>query len=87
MTFPEAQTNGVAPTTNGDTLNHEDNFSKGDLREDAFQHLPKLQQEVLLLHGPRQKYTLETNGELPEIRAEREILVQVCSADGMEMRV
>ncbi|KAL9044844.1 MAG: hypothetical protein Q9214_002046, partial [Letrouitia sp. 1 TL-2023] len=47
--------------------------------EDAFQHLPKLQQEILLLHGPRQKYSLETNGQIPELRSDREILIQVVS--------
>ena len=45
--------------------------------EDAFQHLPKPQQDVLLLHGPRQKYALQKNGCIPELRSEREILVQV----------
>ena len=45
--------------------------------EDAFQHLPKPQQEVLMLHGPRQKYTLQRNAQIPELRSEREILIQV----------
>ena len=45
---------------------------------DLFQHLSKPQQDVLLLHGPRQKYSLQTTGQIPELRAEREILVQVC---------
>ncbi|KAL9612088.1 MAG: hypothetical protein Q9167_003310 [Letrouitia subvulpina] len=45
--------------------------------EDGFQHLPKLQQDILLLHGPRQKYSLEINGQIPELRLDREILIQV----------
>ena len=45
--------------------------------EDVFQHLPKPQQEILRLHGPRQKYCLDKKGEIPELRSEREILVQV----------
>ena len=55
--------------TNGHTDAYQD--------EDVFQHLPKPQQDVLLLHGPRQKYALEKNGHIPELRSEREILVQV----------
>ena len=45
--------------------------------EDVFQHLPKPQQDVLLLHGPRQKYALEKNAQIPELRSDREILIQV----------
>lgn len=55
--------------TNGHTDSYQD--------EDVFHHLPKPQQDVLLLHGPRQKYELEKNGHIPELRSEREILVQV----------
>lgn len=69
--------NNMKPQTNGD-----DNASKtnGHLNEDlddAFQHLPKPQQDILQLHGPRQKYCLDKAGEIPELRSEREILVQV----------
>ena len=66
----ELQTNGDgnAPKTNGHLAgNH----------EDAFRHLPKPQQDILQLHGPRQKYCLEKAGEIPELRSDREILVQV----------
>ena len=78
MTLSEPHANGDVPFTNGyHTGSHQKHFSKDSFKQDEFQHLPKLQQEVLLLHGPRQRYSLETNGELPEIRAEREILVQV----------
>ena len=45
--------------------------------EDVFQHLAKPQQDVLLLHGPRQKYALEKNAQVPELRSDREILIQV----------
>lgn len=45
--------------------------------ENGFQHLPKLQQDVLLLHGPGQKYSLHSNGAIPDLRSEREILIQV----------
>lgn len=66
----KGQTNGDvnAPKVNG--------YANGDLN-DAFQHLPKPQQDILLLHGPRQKYCLEKAGEIPELRSDREILVQV----------
>ena len=57
-----------APKTNGDLNGNHD---------DAFQHLPKPQQDILQLHGPRQKYSLEKAGEIPELRSDREILVQV----------
>ncbi|KAL8666771.1 MAG: hypothetical protein Q9202_001309 [Teloschistes flavicans] len=67
---------GATPNvTNADTngSGHRDTFY-GD---DAFHHLPKPQQNILLLHGPRQKYSLHTTGQIPELRASREILVQV----------
>ena len=64
------QTNGVdnASKTNGH-LDGED--------ENTFQHLSKPQQEILQLHGPRQRYRLDKAGDIPELRSEREILVQV----------
>ena len=63
------QTNGDgdAPKTNG-------HFNGA---YDAFQHLPKPQQDILQLYGPRQKYSLEKAGEIPELRSDREILIQV----------
>ena len=73
MTVSEIQVNGHAPLTNGHVAKHD----KENLNGETFQHLPAVQQEVLLLHGPRQRYTLETSGQLPEVRGEREILVQV----------
>lgn len=45
--------------------------------EDEFLRLPAPQQDILLLHGPRQKYSLERAKDIPELRGDREILVQV----------
>ena len=45
--------------------------------DDPFQHRPKPQQNVLLLHGPGQKYSLHKTGQVPELRSEREILIKV----------
>lgn len=44
--------------------------------EDEFLRLEKPQQDLLLLHGPRQKYTLEKSKEIPELHGDDEILVQ-----------
>ena len=68
MAKPQINGDGNASKING----HLD----GD-HENTFQHLPKPQQEILQLHGPRQKYCLDKAGEIPELRLEREILVQV----------
>ena len=56
---------------------HTDGHTDAYQEEDVFQHLLKPQQDVLLLHDPRQKYALEKNGHIPELRSEREILIQV----------
>ena len=48
-----------------------------DSAEDEFLKLSQPQQEVLLLHGPRQKYTLEVAKDIPELHNDRELLVQV----------
>ena len=65
---PQTNGEGHAPKINGHFNGNND---------DVFQTLPKPQQEILQLHGPRQKYCLEKAGEIPELRSEREILVQV----------
>ena len=65
------------PLTNGDGYQHEANIHLPKVCNDAFQHLPKPQQDILQLHGPRQKYSLDKAGEIPEVRSEREILIQV----------
>lgn len=44
---------------------------------DQFQRLPKPQQEILVLHGPRQRYRLEKAQDIPELKSYEEILVQV----------
>ncbi|KAL8710255.1 MAG: hypothetical protein Q9220_005187 [cf. Caloplaca sp. 1 TL-2023] len=59
----------IAPFTKG----HADLETDGDV----FQHLSKPQQDILLLHGPGQKYALQKNGHIPELRSEREVLIQV----------
>lgn len=65
------------PQVNGKDREPETNGHLNGSRDNAFQHLPKPQQEILQLHGPRQKYCLDKAGEIPELRSEREILVQV----------
>ena len=78
------QTNGYnevdnSITSNGEYSdgNHVDGSTETHDDEDVFQHLAKPQQDVLLLHGPRQKYALEKNAQIPELRSDREILIQV----------
>lgn len=44
---------------------------------DEFLRLDAPQQDLLLLHGPRQKYKLEKSSNIPELQGDREILVQV----------
>ncbi len=70
-------------------INGDGNISKanGHLNgnhDDVFQRLPKPQQDILQLHGPRQKYRLEKAGEIPELRLDREILVQVRRSSGIQ---
>ena len=69
------------PHVNGDEqdLDNHDGTNNGHVEdhEDAFQHLSKPQQKILLLHGPQQKYSLETKGQIPDLRSDREILIQV----------
>ena len=63
----------VKSNTNDDTNGQ----SEGDQEIGVSQFDSKTQQEILLLHGPGQKYHLETNGQIPELRQDREILIQV----------
>lgn len=44
---------------------------------DEFLRLSQPQQDVLLLHGPRQKYSLEKAQDVPELKHDNEILIQV----------
>lgn len=62
-------TNGDTPYTNG--------YSQVSHKGDDFIRLESPQQDVLLLHGPRQKYSLEKAQTIPELRSDREILIQV----------
>ena len=72
------QTNGDETyLANGNEASNKHAHTNSDPKGEIFQHLPKIQQNVLLLHGPRQKYTLDRNGHIPELRSNREILVQV----------
>lgn len=45
--------------------------------DDDFLKLGAPQQDVLLLHGPRQKYSLEKAKEIPSLKSDDEILIQV----------
>ncbi len=77
------ETNGIVkPFLNGDKfIAKTQNYENG--RHDHFQHVPKSQQEVLLLHGPGQRYSLHREGQIPELTSDREILIQV--GDGHSM--
>jgi len=69
--------NGV--TSNGQTGNtpYTNGYPQPTHGGDEFIKLDAPQQDVLLLHGPRQKYSLEKAQQIPELRADREILIQV----------
>jgi hypothetical protein len=53
------------------------NGVNGHHEEDDFLRLSSPQQDLLLLHGPRQKYVLEKARDIPELTRDDEILVQV----------
>ena len=59
---------------NGAASNNTTRSSAGD---DEFLRLSKPQQDVLLLHGPGKRYSLERQNDLPALQNDREILVQV----------
>ena len=69
-----ASINGSAPKDNiHGTSNHNKNAANGangftydTHSEDEFLRLSSPQQDVLLLHGPRQKYSLERARDIPE---------------------
>ena len=67
---------GQKPYVNADTNGAKVGFYTNG-HHDPFQHRPKPQQNVLLLHGPGQKYSLHKTGQVPELRSEREILIKV----------
>lgn len=74
--------------SNGHTNGHTNGYTNGhtngngatpsnESSDDEFLRLDAPQQDLLLLHGPRQKYKLEKSSSIPELQGEREILVQV----------
>ena len=65
--------NGVNGYVNGTVSSR----SYSSDNEDEFLRLSSPQQDVLLLHGPRQKYSLEKAKDIPELRGDDEVLVQV----------
>jgi len=58
--------------TNGNAHHEQDGHS-----DDQFLRLSEPQQDLLLLHGPRQKYSLAKAQDIPTLKDDREILVQV----------
>ena len=86
------RTNGTkSPQTNGNTeaafhsiktSKIEDAVDKLTLNgqkdglSDEFLKLSKPQQDVLLLHGPGKRYSLEKAQDIPDLHDDREILVQ-----------
>lgn len=48
---------------------------------DTIQRVPGLQQEVLLLHGPGQRYRLERSQDIPVLKSDQEILIKVYTAN------
>ncbi|CAK4033671.1 Alkanesulfonate monooxygenase [Lecanosticta acicola] len=65
----------ASPTTNGKVNGHSGHANGS--RDDEFLRLASPQQDLLLLHGPGQKYSLEKSKEIPELQGDREVLVQV----------
>lgn len=62
-------------STNAST--DEDVHDEDELHDDHFLRLAEPQQDILLLHGPRQKYSLAKAQDIPTLKDDREILVQV----------
>ena len=77
------QPNGEkTPTSNevdGDSIKI-NGYENTQLEDYSVQQLPKRQQDILLLHGPRQRYCLKKGSDIPELHSSREILVQVSRA-------
>ena len=80
------ENDSVKPLINGDGHAIKTNAHLTADHEDAFHRLPKLQQDILQLHGPRQKYSVDKAGEIPQLRSDREILVQVRKSGGSSKR-
>ena len=78
----EKQTNGIGTLKSEKTASKFESGINGiatdqQITDDRFHRLPKPQQEILLLHGPRQRYSLEKARDIPELKSDQEILVQV----------
>lgn len=63
---------GHSSTANG-TKN---TLSNGHVH-DEFLRLEGPQQDILLLHGPRKKYSLERGQDIPDLQRDDEVLIQV----------
>ncbi|WPH01679.1 putative GroES-like superfamily, Luciferase-like domain, alcohol dehydrogenase-like protein [Acrodontium crateriforme] len=79
-------TNGTNGHVNGDSHSVTNGYTNGvnghhvngdSETKDEFLKLSAPQQDLLLLHGPGQKYSLERAANIPELRGDDEILVQV----------
>ncbi|KAK4627982.1 FMNH(2)-dependent dimethylsulfone monooxygenase [Fulvia fulva] len=68
---------GLNGQVNGHTNGHSNGVKHAINGDDEFLRLDAPQQDLLLLHGPRQKYSLEKSRGIPELQGDREILVQV----------
>ncbi|KAK8165597.1 hypothetical protein BKA80DRAFT_190561, partial [Phyllosticta citrichinensis] len=67
-----ASPNGLGKALNG----HADKIN-GAPNGDEFLRLDTPKQDVLVLHGPRQKYSLERTKDIPPLKSDDEILIQV----------
>ncbi|KAF2216808.1 hypothetical protein CERZMDRAFT_32986, partial [Cercospora zeae-maydis SCOH1-5] len=78
-----ATPNGHGNGANGHSNGHSNGYSNANgtrspvPAQDEFLRLDAPQQDLLLLHGPRQKYKLEKSSSIPELQGDREILIQV----------
>lgn len=63
--------------SNGHSDSHAETNGNSHAHNDEFLKLSTPQQDVLMLHGPRQRYSLEKAQEIPELKHDREMLIQV----------
>lgn len=75
-TPPASEQNGYSSRANG-TASPRTNGTSHTYADDEFLKLDAPQQDILLLHGPGKKYTLERAKEIPELKDDEELLVQV----------
>lgn len=72
--------NGHTENTNGYSHNHSHDAANGNGTfngGDEFLRLDTPKQDVLVLHGPRQKYSLERATDIPALKSDDELLIQV----------